>query len=503
MRTGSILFFAIVLLSTLSLLHGYQLGCNDQVELLPYAYFLKYPNYYAQDFFIQGLHAAQPNERTVMAHLLIPFIDEIVWWNAVFHISTSLLLFTALICMAELLIGNLIFAFVAVALSLLQLYDYGIGHNEVWTAAFQASNLSASILAWSFFFFIKRNFSLAFVVLTIASIIHPLEGLTAFAGIAVYSFWRWWKHKKIFVEEFVAWLFYMFTAGLLMFLLYFAKSKESSPLSEKELFDILFLFRHPQHFIFSFFPVKKITVTFLGAVAALLLFKKRHPQLAFWVGFSTLGILVYAYFTDVWNSVEVANFQFYRAAQWIKFFGVVAVVYLISQMGKLYFSKKLREYMAASFIALLLLWVTKDFFSGKRNFKDALCGCDKDMVDICRKIETTTPINAVFIHPFETTELKWYGKRSSYVEFKANVRHKMFVPEWYNRINQVYGISVQDKEKGFDLQQKANRHFRNLNYQQLHELKQRGVTHLLTFSPVRLPECSLIMKNHTYAVYQL
>src|ERR1700722_11353913 len=71
------LLFAILVWSLLILRFGYQYGTGDQVELLPYTLYLHDHSLYPHDFFIQGLNASTPNERTVMAHLVLPFVNHL------------------------------------------------------------------------------------------------------------------------------------------------------------------------------------------------------------------------------------------------------------------------------------------------------------------------------------------------------------------------------------------------------------------------------------------
>jgi len=494
----SFLFMAVLLL-LLTIKFGYEFGYNDQVELLPYSYYLAHQQFYTHDFFIQGLHASLPNERTVMASVLLPFIDNIAWWNIVFHIATSLLLFAGLLRLATLLSGSLFIAMLAVAISLVVLNDYGIGNNEVWTASFQASNLAAAIIVWCFYFYAKQYNTIAFLLLAVASIIQPLEGLNVFFGMVAFSLYNWRKTKHIQPKVVFAIALYLLTAGVFMLLLFMAKSNAQSSINSTELFSILFLFRHPHHFIFSEFPIHKIAATFLLGMAAATLFFHQYTQLSFWIVLGLVGILIYALFTDVLHFIPVANFQFYKVAQWIKFFGVVAMAKWLHSFWVVHFSERRLAALGVAAFLVILAFAFKNINSKQSLFWHG----DADMVAICKQIEIETPVQAVFIQPFENTELKWFGKRSSYVEFKANVRNKQFVGEWYRRLQEVYGITANDGVKGFALQQKANYNFSHLNLQQLQHLKQEGVTHLLTFSSVKIDSLQPILQNNSYAVYQL
>src|SRR6185295_5398829 len=64
--------FAVFMWLVLIARYGYVFGADDQVELLPYILFLKNHALYPHDFFIQGLSSVVPNERTIVAYLLLP-----------------------------------------------------------------------------------------------------------------------------------------------------------------------------------------------------------------------------------------------------------------------------------------------------------------------------------------------------------------------------------------------------------------------------------------------
>jgi hypothetical protein len=125
------------------------------------------------------------------------------------------------------------------------------------------------------------------------------------------------------------------------------------------------------------------------------------------------------------------------------------------------------------------------------------------MIDICTKIQSHIPPNAVFIQPFDNTELKFYGQRSSYVEFKANVKNPSQAAEWYRRIKEVYHTDAESKEKGFTLQQSADAYFNHLSDSTLQKLQMEGVTHVLINKKFSVAGGKEVLRNSSYAVYQL
>jgi hypothetical protein len=126
-----------------------------------------------------------------------------------------------------------------------------------------------------------------------------------------------------------------------------------------------------------------------------------------------------------------------------------------------------------------------------------------DMIAICEQIKDHTPVDAVFIQPFDNTELKYYAQRSSFIEFKANVRHQCFVNEWYRRIQLIYGLPLHDGVTGFSMQERADDYYYNPNSWQFNNHDGYGITHMLVKKDYKPPRGTLILSNNSYAVYKL
>jgi hypothetical protein len=276
-----------------------------------------------------------------------------------------------------------------------------------------------------------------------------------------------------------------------------------------DLFRILFQFRHPHHFIFTSFPKLKMLVFFALTFCALVFYSRHSSKIFDFVLIGFFGIIVYAFAVDAFHSVFICNFQFYKVTIWMKFLGVVAVIGLAEEfyLSKLHLPDLVKFERAGLITLALLSWVVIIKFNEYLPYHVPfqLFGMKEkdDMIGICEKIKETTPADAIFIQPFDNTELKFYGQRSSFVEFKANVRHKSFVGEWYRRIQIVYGISTGDAMKGFKLQDKADANYYTSNAWQFTNKSGYGITHMLVKKDYKPPYGTLILSNNSYAVYKL
>lgn len=510
-RTSSFLF-ALFAWSLLVLRFGYRFGTGDQVELLPYTLFLQNPQLYPHDFFIQGLHAAVPNERTVMAHLLLPFVSHLELFCFIFQMLTTLVLVMGLEKLALRFINNTYLAWLSVLIALIPLNDFGLGNVELYSECLQAGGVAVAIAVWAVNFFIDRKFLATSLLMAVATFIQVLDGLDVMLVLCAVALLQLIR-RQIAVKDFVQLTIpYLLTAGVWLLVILQAKSGSGSGSaynSPDEFFRILFEFRHPHHFIFATFSKAKVAVYFLLTALALVFFYQRSESLFQFILLATIGLCLYIIATDIFHLVFIANFQFYKVTQWVKFFGVMAGVGYISIYlpgARLFRINVIVERMllvAGAVFCFVIIFYFNNHLPYRVPYQIASLKQEDDMLQICQSIKQVTPTDAVFVQPFENTELKFYAQRSSYVEFKANVRHKAYVAEWYRRIKEVFGVKYEDKVKGFELQQQANTHFYELNAEQLMRLKQEGVTHMLTIKQHPPAIGNLVTANSTYAVYQL
>ncbi len=505
MRFGSFIF-AVFTFCLLTWRWGYQYGTNDQVELLPYALFLSDHSFYPHDFFIQSLNANTPNERTVMATLLLPFIRSIEVWNIVLHVFFSLVLFVGLDRLGKMLLTNEWLGRLALIASFLFLYDYAPGGNEIWVAGFQAGSVACALVPWAIILFLNARYNWSALLFGILSLIQSLDGLNVWAAFSVVLFVLC-VAKRVKWIDFISWTaIYLIVAAPLLLGIFLAKSGVQSSLTDTEVFDIMFKFRHPHHFIFSTFSKVHMLVFFVLSFCALLYFASINTKLFLFVLVSLGAMFFYAIAVDLFHFIPIANFQVYKLGQWAKLLGVFALIGLLKDYLPVDLVKRNNGYalVALSLVSIILV-LSLTILPGLKNPNaDYQFPCNNDdAIAICKAIEANTSKDAVFIQPFAFTALKWHAKRSSYVEFKANVRNRAFVGQWYQRIQQLYGVDYTRNERGFDMEKKANKHFNHLSKEELQILKGNGVTHVLTFPDAIPLGYTAITQNKSYAVFKL
>ena len=184
------ILFAICAWSLLILRFGYRYGTGDQVELLPYTLFLHDASLYPHDFFIHGLNASVPNERTVMAYLLLPFVNHLEIFCFIFQFITTIVLVMGLEKLAGKFIQNKYLVWLAVLTALIPLNDFALGNVDIYSECLQASGVAAALVVWAINGFLEKKFIRASVIISVASFIQLLEGPGCNDGFKRHSFHR-------------------------------------------------------------------------------------------------------------------------------------------------------------------------------------------------------------------------------------------------------------------------------------------------------------------------
>jgi hypothetical protein len=497
------LLFAFLGWLLLLFFKGYTLGIEDQQELLPYVLYLKNKALYSGDFFIQSLGKIAPNERLFFAWALTPLIPTFEYSLLILHAAATIVLLLGMHRIAGLFITQSYWAWACVYSSLIVFYLYTLGGCELYYNAFQASNLAKAIGIWAIYFFLQERYTLCFILLSIITYVQIIVGLdTTLLLLGVLLLQK--KYKTLFTQSAI----YAVVAGIYLIWIVKARSIEQ-PLDASLFYTLLFEFRHPHHFILSYFGLKHVIFFTVATCTGIVFYFSRHQTLFHFIILSSFGFILYYLSVEHFRFTPVANLNFYKMSIWIKFFGLIALFSLMEP--KVYafdavrwFDNKLPAVLLLIPILFYGLVMTNHFnllnkplMIGNRIIEDP-------QIDIALKIKQNIPKDALFIVPYDATGFKYWSERNTYVDFKANTRTPAFMEEWHRRIGLVYNLSNQDKQKGFDLRGKANDFYNHHTTATLAPLISQGVTHILLARENPFAQShQAIVENKFWGVYAL
>jgi hypothetical protein len=499
-------FIAVAIWALLILRFGYCFGTGDHVELLPYTKFLADPTLYPHDFFIQSLHATIPNERTVFANLLLPFVHHLELTLFCLHLLTTVTLLLGLRKVASFYMSTFP-AWLGILVSVFVLNDKALGNVDLYTPSVQATDVACAIIAWAMVAFLRKRYWLFLILMIAATFIHVLEALDVMLLFSSILLLYTLMYKRMsFTKFFSLHALYFSTAGIYLVLILLGKSSVPSTLSNSTLFTILFEFRHPHHFIFSTFPLFN-KLLFVGTTGAgLVYFYLQRSPLFYFFLFGCIGIIAYIIATDCFHFIPIANFQFYKVTQWMKVLGILSAVGLLFNFIPTFNAVKPSIIAVCAIVVIVFSFgsIYTNTSPFKVNYQFGAKLFVQPEIDIARKAKQCTAIDAVFVVPFATNEFKFWSERSAYIEFKANVRNKQFVGEWYRRIGEVYGVDTTDLHLGFEKHWTADRVYRErANSEFCLQWKREGVSHMLIDEHLTNPLLTLLDSNARYYIYKI
>jgi hypothetical protein len=277
--------------------------------------------------------------------------------------------------------------------------------------------------------------------------------------------------------------------------------------NQQEYFQILFEVRHPHHFLLSNHSPRRIALVALFFVVGLIGLKRRSPKLSLLLVFMGLLLIVYLILFETLRSPFLAGFQLMKTTIWFKPLAFLSLGIGLQQiMPKFKFQNQKVQWMGLGvlliFNASFLFWMIQN--PSERGFYERHWFGQyrqNSEVDISIMAKEILPSDALIVQPFSFSAHKYFGEISSWVDFKANVRHPAAVEDWFRRVAYLYGIN--SDQAGFPAQKSADKCFRNLALKDINYLKSVGVTHLITFFDSVPPGCKLLYSNADYVICAL
>ncbi len=477
--------------------HGYVFGHLGTMETFPYVKELAHPDLYPNDFYIEGIQSHFPDVRWIFVQWLRLFHITGPWPAFIAHLIVSLILMVGMLKVALLFTKNLTTSFLVVMLTLLVLYNHNLGGNELYYNSLAPSLLAKAMGVWSILFLLQKRINTAILLLIPVTFVHPMVGIQLFLleNLAVL-----FSHKSARAQA-IPWksiVLYLMTAGVWIY--YLQRSFSDAPVASAKIFEIL-KFRLGHHYFPSQYPLS----SYLLLVPYFLLgwyFFWKENRLVFWFyTFSFLGILVYSAGVELAQIPTILSAQWFKTTIWLKFFSSIALMIFIEEklLSKFSFLRKL--YTPLTIILFVGLGV---FLFNKLPQRQPTTldlpwrNAYNDRIKIALLAKANTPKDALFVTPTDFTHLKYYGERSTYVDYKATIHFHSKLVEWYRRIQDIYPQTNTASDSNFRLIQ----HQFDPSPTQLQHFKSLGITHIITPSKPK-SDARIIAHTGNYWIVEL
>lgn len=506
---------------------GYEFGRNDQMQTLAYAHLLAYPDSYPHDFYLQGVHAHVPNERFAFSWLLSLAPDHLFLVSLIGHVLFSLLLLHYMERIASLFIRRAWLRWLALLVLFIPLYGVNLGGNELWYNSFFVSNVVKTVGMAALWWLLNGHFQRAMLVACVLPLLQPVVGIqlyglisaTTFSllvcqsnflrskGVANISGFSSRAVQTIHWRDWIGWnALWWISGGLWILFLHFYFEEVPVPEPDR-FFDILFRFRAPHHYWPPSWSLRSWLVEGGILLFGLLYFARTNRMLFHWFAWSLLACVLYLVGMVWLQWTEIGALQGFKVSIWLEFLGVVALFGAAEPILVYLVPEALQRHSQAILLSLGLIAGGILGFAAPRipwqvpfDFNPE---CRNDpAVNISREAKHISGPDALFLHPIGFTELKVYGERSSYVDYKVLVHTRAAMHEWYRRIGVLYKCGLEDGSPASERYTKADEAFANLTPDELDLLAAEGATHLLTYRSVSLPY-PVLAENAEWVIYDL
>jgi hypothetical protein len=501
-------FFIYLIITYLLILafKGFNYASNDVVDVMSYARYLQDNTLFNGDFYVTHIAGTIPNERYVFSELLSFLGGSLKWMPFVLHFFATLVFLAGLYRIFSLYLISKPLRWISILILLGPLYKFNLGGNELFYNMFIASYVAKVFGVFAVYYFLKNRYFNSFLLIIFSTLLHPTVGAQLFiifiaARIVNYLSGDIDKNRK---KTMIGIVLYIILAGI--YLVVLLKDVNNPGVSNNEYFEI-FEFRNAHHFFPQYFPLKSYyieMVLYVVGIYFMIIYKMENLlKLSLVI---VLGIFVYLAGAFLFKMPLILSTQWFKATIWLELFSLIAVMKYFEKEFSLFKTSMFNKWTLTFLnIIVVIIWIM--VISGFSYFDQKPYGLVYGMnlspeEDIAVKAKKITDKNSVFVYPMGFTGFKYYSERSAYIDFKSVVHRRDALREWYDRIEEIYGVDIGNRRAGEDIFKKADENFKRIDKEKLSELKEEGIDYIVQFKEVTM-DLPVVIENNKYKVYKI
>lgn len=494
------LLFYLTCYAVLICTRGVYLYGNDLIEILPYLKKLNDNSLYPSDFYLNQVWSKSIFERSIYIHLLHIIHADIFWLRILIHAFISILLIHALHRIIKLFIHEDLHTKIALICFLVLSNYTSFGGNELYYNALIPSLAAKTCILYGILAIYSNKYIMTAVLLSIATIIHAAVGLQIwllFGLIILIKIINGTEpFKKIFIQfGIIAFLNLVYLVILLL-------QSHNIHHSSHELY-LIQEFRTGHHLLAQYTSIFDIIIFVCLYFIGLFFYKKK--SIFFYQFYLVQGIIlvVYILLSTGFHQYFIFNLFWIKTTIYIEFFSFIAIISLIINAISLTTLPR----FSYPFLPYLMSFVVSIFFLWKHNFN--ICFDSTAETEIANLARGNSSKNSLFLLPPNFSSFKTIAERSSFVDYKAILQDPNYLFPWYDRIQQFYGISYQDRTYKLDLNSKSLQYYNNLNWQEnISVVKKLGINYIIVLrdspSSQSLNNLShLVCSTSTYQLFRI
>lgn len=421
------------------------------IEIIPGLKMLSHPGLYPRDFYQQFMSHIPWHERSFYLYFLHFTGAQYPWLLWFYYVICLLFMIAGLYRISEKLIPDPAFAFLNVIAVLFCARYFSVGANELFYSSPTSAIFAKTAGIWAIYFFLHQKTHYTGVLCSIAVCFHILAGaqlsILLMASGVVYSILnqenrqlRKWLMLPIPFIAIQAWA-----------IVYYRMNPHTHASALADLIE----FRIGHHFFIEYAGWLNIAIYILIFCIALWWWYKHEVRLLYFTVFQIAILLVYI-LMSTWMRNEIAlQSQWLKSSIWVEFLGLTALSSAVSTQirfpeGKYYHIGLVTIVIGGLCIASL--------FTEKED--PAILADEQKLASWAL---THTRNDALFVYPPSFTRFKSISERSSWIDYKAIAHQTSYLIAWYDRVQRICGISLDDRRSGANLMQLADERFDKIN----------------------------------------
>lgn len=462
------------------------------IEIIPALKKMQNSTLYPNDFYLNFTESLSLHERSCILwfyHILgahNPIILLSIYSIALFFFILGLHKIFKFFIDSELL------SLLGVLIILFPVRYFSIGENELFYAMPVSAIYSKTLCLWALIFRLRNQSRIAYSLLIPATWFHILAGVQFFLLLFIAELFlnsQWERIKKIIPSLFI------YVIATFPYLIWILLSRKSPHGHDTSFMDII-EFRIGHHFFIQYSSLTSIILLSILYICAIFIWKAQS-KLLYYLSLAQISILVlYLVMVGFFRLEPALQIQWLKTTIWIELIGILAILRFLNQYKVFHLTR-----MSNHLISIILIAMIPVLSNFKKKESSSILKEEIQLASWCQK---NTAIEALFVYPPFFTRFKSISERSSWVDFKAISHQKAYLVPWYDRIQRIYNINLEDRRNKIDLPTKANFNYSNISNETLvYLLREQSVDYIIL--PTRVEPSGLIQSVYStdsYTIYK-
>ena len=454
-ETFTYILYAVFIACIFLFVKGYQFNTDDQAEHLPQVYQLIDHHLYQHDYFVMEYHKTY-SLRSFYVWLVyglsfIAPVSAICFVLTMVFISLSVYSF---IRITTHFTKNKFSVFLSPLFIYIVFYKYTLGGNNIECSSFICSTMSLSLAAFGLLQFLREKYYLMAMIIGIGTLFQVMDAFQPFFLIMLFMLTQ---YKKIgFKTILITLLIYIVFSGAMLIPMIYHQFFIHSVYDVAYFSDIIFLFRNPNHFLPSKFPMNDFTgftILFIAGFILLVSKIKSHHRwfvvFTFWI--IMLYCLLYYIGLEGMHQYWLGKTQWFKSTMWINAFcsmfiaiGLSEMIFKNSNEDKII--KYGRVLSSIGIPVLLFIILNSSMIPIAKLQGRYMIGNYKksDLTLMHEWIATNIDKDKTILTYPSDFSFACEAKRSMPIGYKAIIHEPYFMIPWYERYKDIYGTSLEN-----------------------------------------------------------